>query len=181
MGFVQVGGTRSRRGRGRARVLALVLSLVAVFATTGQTLASDHHRGPDHRVPVDVYVVGCDKEVGGGTGMAEVPSGTRFNITWDWQTYSWWQEAVFLFSVDVDAAIDGMAIAHPSRYWTRPFYLAGEDWPWRMFWKYPSRALKAGQSITFTVTPTLQFPVFDGTDWYPRGSIGTLSCKITGV
>jgi hypothetical protein len=176
MSLVQVGDARSRTGRRRVRSLAIVLSVAAILATTGQAVASS-----PHRAPVDVNVVGCDADVGDGDGVAEVPSGTKFNITWDWETYTIWQEATFLLSAKVDAAIDGKPIAMPLRYWTRPFYLAGEEWPWRMFWKFPHRALKAGQSIIFTVTPNLRFPVYDGTDWYERGPLVTLTCEIIGV
>jgi hypothetical protein len=158
------------------RSIATLLALTAVFASSGQALASR----PIH-ASIDVNVVACDPDAGGGNGTAQVPSGTDFNIAWDWEAYTLRQEAEFLHSVKVAADVDGTSIPDARRYWTRPYYVADAEYPWFMFWKYPHRALRAGQSITFTVTPSLRRPVFDGTDWYPRGPIVTLNCTITGA
>ncbi len=152
------------------------LALSALFAGAGQTLAA-----PPIHATIDVDTVACDPDVGGGTGNAEVPSGTDFNIVWDWETYTLPQEAVFRHSVEVAAAIDGASIHGGPRYWTQPYYVAGADFPWFMFWKYPHRALGIGESVTFTVTPILRRAVFDGVDMYPRGPIVTLTCTITGA
>lgn len=173
---VQAGGTRWGTRRRRIRPLAVVLALAAILGSTSQALASS----PSH-VRIDVNVVACDQAVGGGSGTVEVPRGTAFNIAWDWEAFTLAQEAAFLHSAKVAAAIDGNSIARAGRYWTRPYYVADAEYPWFMFWKYPHRGLHTGQSITFTVTPSLRFPVFDGTDWYPRGPIVTLTCTIKGV
>ncbi len=175
MRLLQARRPRAGSGHRHIRSVATLLAVSAILASAGQALASSP------RPSLDVNVVACDPAAGGGTGTVDVPAGTAFDIAWDWETFTVSQEAAFYVSVKVAADIDGRPIANAWRYWTRPYYVAGADYPWFMFWKYPHRALRDGEAITFHVTPSLRFQVFDGTDWYPRGPIITLTCTIRGV
>lgn len=153
----------------RARLLAVVLSLSALLAAA----APVHAAAPP--LP-EVNLFECSEA---GEEIT-VPSGTAFNIVDGWFAKTLWQDVMFLLSVKVVVGLNGVPIAHPARYWNRPFFSA-DDGVWLVWWKYPHAALAAGDSIVFTEAWSFRFPVWDGFVWTPRGPFIDEKCTITAA
>jgi hypothetical protein len=157
--------------RSRVGLLALVLSLSAMFAATATVSAAE-------RGFVDLQ--GCYF----GTGETTVPAGAEFDIFAGWIAESRGQQLAWLKSVETTLTIDGEAIPNADSYWLSeiiPIVKEPRLQLWITVWIYPHAALAVGESITVYHAWSLQVPLYDGAFHYPRGVIFDGTCTITGV
>lgn len=153
----------------RVRLAAATLSLLVLLVAAGPTQGASP---PRHEI--DLF------QCAQAGGSITVPSGTPFYVVDGWFAKTLWQQAMFLLSVKVQVGVDGTPIAHPFRYWTKPTF-SDEDGLWFLLWKYPHAALGPGELIVFTEAWTFRFPIYDGFEWFPRGTFLDETCVITGA
>jgi hypothetical protein len=159
----------------RVRLLAVTLSLSALFAAAGPAQAVSP--------PVKVDIVGC---VFSG-GEATVDAGVPLLLDAGWAALTPFHELAFFVSQRTVASINGVPIRNPNRFWRLPQKsYPFPDLPWLMSWDYPVKPLAPGQSITVGYDWNLRFQVSDGVDTYPSGPVlGPLgaapSCVVTAV
>ena len=153
-------------------LLVLCAALVAASVYAG-TSAAD--------TPTTVSIVGC---VDGHGGKVTVPAGSTISFRIGWAARSASMDKAFLNALDLNASVDGTAIADPMSYWSTPApsVINGQD-AWVTTWLYPTGVtLQSGDSLTLFWQGVLSHPINDG---FTKGAIkgdiagGNDTCTVT--
>jgi hypothetical protein len=139
------------------------LSISMLLAAAAPALAAE---------PVSVSMFPCFL----AGGETTVPAGADLTIQSGWGARTRGQINSFLASVSTEATLDGEPIVGS---FGSPEGSRADGWS--VFWNYSTDALDAGDTIEVSVEQTLAFPVFDGDLLFPAGSLGQMTCTITGV
>lgn len=153
-------------------LLTLCAAVIAAGVFAG-TAAAD--------TPTTVSIVSCIDLHGGNV---TVPAGSTISFRIGWAARSQGLDNNFLKALDLNASVDGTAIADPMSYWSAPAptVINGSS-AWLTTWLYPTGiTLQSGDSLTLVWTGVLTRGVTDGFSHQAfKGDIfgGNDTCTVT--
>lgn len=154
------------------KLLVVCAAFIAAGVLTGTSAADS---------PTTVSVVGCTLLHGGNV---TVPAGSTISFRFAWFARTAGLDDTFLRALDLNASVNGGAVADPSSYWSSPTAtnLNGINGDLTT-WLYPTGiTLQSGDSLTLVWDGVLSHPITDGiTHGSFKGDIlgGADTCTVT--
>jgi len=131
--------------------------------------------------PTTVSIVSCVLQHG---GKVTVAAGSTISFRFGWAARTLGLDQEFLNALDLNASIDGTAIADASSYWSAPApaVINGNN-VYLTNWLYPTGiTLQSGDSVTLVWNGVLTRPITDGfTHGVFKGDVlgGNDTCTVT--